>query len=719
MRQLVQDLRSGELQVIEGPDPIPEANEVLVRTTWSLISAGTEQAVAVTASKSLLGKARDRPDLARKVIAKARTEGVRAAREAVRARLDDLLTPGYSSAGVVEALGSGATGVHVGDRVACVGANAASHAERAVVPAPLCFRLPDDVEDRLGAFAAVGAVAAHAVRVADADAGSTVVLIGLGLVGQLTAQLARAAGVRAVGVDINPERAALATRLGAAACTDPNELREIVRAQTGGHGADAVLVTAAGGGAELLELAADVARDRAVVVAVGDVALEVPRRPFYEKELQLRLSRSYGPGRYDPDYEEGGRDYPIGYVRWTERRLVEYFLREIQAGTVHPAELITHEFPIERAVEAYDALSDPNRLAVMLRYGPEPSKPLRRVSIRVPSPQQRAGRLRVGLLGPGTFARATLVPLLRSMDVDLVGVAGLSPARAVGVARRIGAAFATANADELLSDDSIDVVVIATRHDSHAGLAAQALEGGKSVFLEKPLAINEEGLARLEPLLDAGGRLVVDFNRSLAPATTRVISHVGGQPTEPLFVNCRVNAGYLEADHWLRDPEVGGGRLVGEGCHFIDLCSCLVGSRLASVQLAGLGEGSASLEDDSFALTLRYADGSVASISYVAVGSPELAKERIEVFRGGRAAVIEDFRKLSLFPARTGRRRVGSRRQDKGHAAMLKASFEFFQNGGAPPIPYERLVETTRATLLARAALRQSVSGAVTLDNGA
>ncbi|MEK6274463.1 MAG: bi-domain-containing oxidoreductase [Actinomycetota bacterium] len=718
MRQLVQDLRSGELHVIETPDPVPNGNGVLVRTTWSLISAGTELAVAETASKSLLGKARDRPDLVRKVVEKGRREGFGAARAAVRARLDDLLTPGYSSAGVVEALGSRASGVRVGDRVACVGANAACHAERAVVPAPLCFRLPDALENRLGAFAAVGAIAAHGVRISGLDAGSTAVVVGLGLVGQLTTQLVRAAGGRPVGIDVNAGRADLARRLGTPACSDADELEEIVREASEGTGADAVIVTAAGDAAGPLELAARIARDRAIVVAVGDIPLSIPRRPFYEKELQLRLSRSYGPGRYDPEYEEHGRDYPIGYVRWTQRRLVRYFLDEVAAGTVRPSELITHEFPIERAVDAYEALSDPARLAVMLRYGSEPPKRLRRVTTRTDA-SPRAGRLRVGVLGPGTFARATLLPLLRSLDVDLVGIGGRSPARAVGVARRTGAEFAAADADEILSDESIDVVVIATRHDSHANLAAKALEHGKSVFLEKPLALDEESLARLEPLLEAGGRLVVDFNRSLAPATSRVASHIRGQSVEPLFVNYRVSAGHLEPDHWLRDPDVGGGRLVGEACHFVDLTSRLTGSPLQSVQVTGLGAGPASLEHDSFALTLRYADGSVGSISYLAVGSPELPKERIEVFCGRRSAVIDDFRRVVLFPAPRRAKRLRSSRQDKGHAAILRASFEFFRNGGEPPIPYDRLLETTRATFLAREALHRAVGDAVTLDNRA
>jgi threonine dehydrogenase-like Zn-dependent dehydrogenase len=713
MRQLVQDLRSGELQFIESPDPVAVGADVLVRTKWSLISAGTEQALAATASRSFLGKARDRPDLARKVVEKARREGIQAARDAVRARLDELLTPGYSSAGIVEALGPEASGFRVGDRVACVGANFACNAERAVVPAPLCFRLPSGLNDRFGAFAGVGAIAAHGVRVSELDAGSTVGVIGLGLVGQLTDQIARAAGGRTAGMDINAGRPDLARRLGSSASTDADELDEIVRETSGGHGADAVILTMAGDAAKPLELAAAVARDRAIVVAVGDMPLSIPRRPFYEKELQLRLSRSYGPGRYDPDYEEHGRDYPIGQVRWTERRLVHYFLDEVASGTIRLAELITHEFPIERAVDAYAAVSNPDRLAVMLRYGSHGTKRLRRVATHA-RPSPRSGRLRVGLLGPGTFARSKLLPLLRSLDVDLVGIGGRSPARAVGVARRTGAAFATTDADDLLSDESIDVVVIATRHDSHASLAAQALERGKSVFLEKPLAIDTEGLARLEPLLDAGGRLVVDVSRSFAPVTVRVVSHFSGRATEPLFVSCRVNAGYLEPE---RSPH----RRRSPGRRGLPLRRPLFDAHRLRGGIAASG-GARARPVIPRARHFR-PDASVRrrigrSISYLAVGSNELPKERIEVFGGARAAVIDDFRRVVLLPRRRGMGGRGSPgRRDKGHAGLLRASFEFFRGGGEPPIPYDRLLETTRVTFAACDALHRRLSHAVTLDD--
>ncbi|MFN2470683.1 MAG: bi-domain-containing oxidoreductase [Gaiellaceae bacterium] len=715
MRQVVQDLRSGGVEVIEAPDPVPGANEVLVRTTWSLISAGTERALTNTAAKSLIGKARDRPDQARKVVEKARREGVRSALAAVNARLDDLLTPGYSSAGIVEAVGPGVKDRLVGARVACIGANVACHAERVAVPAPMCIALPDEVEDRFGAFGALGAIAAHGVRITGVEAGSVVAVIGLGLVGQLAAQLATAAGARVVGLDVVPARVELARRLGAQAGVGDTDAAEgAIRALTEGHGADAVIIAAASEGSAPVEAAAVVARDRAVVTVVGDVGLTVPRRPFYEKELQLRVSRSYGPGRYDDAYEREGRDYPIGYVRWTELRLVRYFFEEVAAGRVQLGELITHEFSVDEAPKAYGALEDASRLAILLRYASEARVPARRVLGTVPPAKSTAARPRVALIGPGVFARATLLPLLRDAGVEIVAIAGRSPARAAGVARRWNAGFAASDADEVLADDSIDIVVIATRHDSHAELAARALEREKAVFLEKPLAIDGGGLARVEPLLRAGGRLVVDFNRSVAPATAVVRSHFANR-TEPLSILYRVNAGRLEAAHWLRDVAIGGGRLVGEGCHFVDFCSAVVGAPLRRVAVAPLGASHATLEDDNFVLTLAYEDGSLGTVAYLACGHAQLAKERVELHASGRSVVVHDFRRVQLFPATRGRWR-GLKASGKGHAALLSASLEFFRSGGEPPIPYERLLETTRATFAARDALQSGPQAGALFD---
>jgi predicted dehydrogenase len=712
VQQLVQNLRSGSVETIEVPEPSPQAGEVLVRTAWSLISPGTEQAVSETASKNLLGKARDRPDQARQVIDKARREGIRPTLAAVRARLDDLLTPGYSSAGSVEQVGDGVQGLSMCDRVACVGANAAMHAEKVAIPASLCLPLPAGLENRWGAFAALGATAAHGVRVAGVEAGSVVAVIGLGLVGQLAAQLATTAGARVIGVDPDAGKAELALRLGAAgAASDPAEATVVVDALSGGHGADSVIITAATKDDGPIRLAATLARDRATISVVGVVGLTVPRRAFYDKELQLRVSRSYGPGRYDRAYEEEGRDYPIGFVRWTERRLIAYFLEEVAAGRIRLDDLVTHEFDIGDAKQAYAALESPGRLAILLRYpvAEKDTGPRWRAELAPPTPAS-AGSQRVGLIGPGLFARATLMPLLEQAGAELVAVAGTSPARAVGVARRWKAAYAASDAAELLDDGSVDVVVIATRHDSHARLAAQALERGKGVFLEKPLAMDQAGLESIAPHMEAGGRIVVDFNRSVAPATERVVDHFAGR-ADPLYAAVRVNAGFLPTDHWLRDGGEGGGRLIGEACHFVDLVGAIVGRPLRTVQLAPLGTGPTTLSRDSFVLSLVYEDGSVATVSYIASGHRGMPKERVEVIGAGKSAVIDDFRRVTLYPPMS-RRPSFARSQDKGHATLLDRALRFFRDGGAAPIPYHRLIETTRATLLASELLSAGRPGA-------
>jgi predicted dehydrogenase len=724
VRQLIQDLRSGRVEVVEVPDPEARRGEVLVSTRFSLISPGTEGAISRTAKRSLVGKALDRPDQARQVLDKAVRDGVGPTLAAVRARLDDVLTPGYSSSGVIEAVGGGVEGLAAGDRVACVGANVACHAERVTVPAPLCLRLPDELDERVGAFAALGAIAGHGVRLAEADAGSLVVVVGLGLVGQIAAQLVSAAGGRAVGIDTSVDRVELARRLGAreAFVLGEEGLEDRVRDLSGGYGADAVVVCAATDDSGPVELAAALARDRATVSVVGAVGLDVPRAPFYEKELQLRVSRSYGPGRYDPAYEEGGHDYPIGYVRWTERRLIAYFLEEAAAGPLRLEELVSHEFAIEQGEEAYTALEDAGRLGILLRYDRAPA-PVRRTEVggarlhagRTGGPGER---LRVGLVGPGLFARQTLVPLLSKMDgVDLGTVAGGSPARSLGVARRFNFQSAAAGAEEVVEDDAIEVLVVATRHDSHAELVARGLERGKGVFCEKPLAIDDAGVARVRPAL-AGGRLVVDFNRSLAPATEQVAAHFFGR-REPIAITVRVNAGFLAPDHWLRDPARGGGRLVGEGCHFVDLCSCLVGVAVTSVSVRSLASGPRTLAGDNWLLTLAYADGSLASITYISSGDAGLAKERVEVLGGGRAAVIDDFRNVELYASGRKRRRpldlhnarAALRFQDKGHEATLRAAMRFFREGGPPPLPDHRLLETTEVTLRARDALTAGDEG--------
>ncbi len=708
MLQLVQSLRTGEVELVGVPDPSPRENQVLVRTSFSLISPGTEQALARTAGKGLLGKALDRPDQVRQVWEKAAREGLGPTVAAVRARLEDLMTPGYSSAGVVAAVGPGVDGLTVGDRVGCVGANAACHAELAVVPAPLCFRLPETLEDRWGAFGALGAIAAHGVRLAEVEAGSVVAVIGLGLVGQLAAQLATAAGARVIGIDTDPSRVQLAGELGAVAGAPAggDEAERAVMGASRGAGADSVVIAAAAKDGAPIELAGRLARDRAMISLVGDVRLQASRSAFFEKELQLRVSRSYGPGRYDAAYEEQGHDYPIGYVRWTERRLISYFFEEVAAGRIRLEPLLTHQFDFADAEDAYGALEEPGRMGILLRYPDgtdEPSAPAP-VKPRV-APPSASARTRVALIGPGLFARSTLLPLLNSHDLDLVAVAGGSGPRALSAARQFNADRVAASTEEVLEDPDVDVVVIATRHDSHASLARDALERGKSVFLEKPLAIDQASLDTLTPLLQAGGRLVVDFNRRLSPPALAVMAALATR-SDPLQIHYRVNAGYLPEDHWLRDPLRGGGRLVGEACHFVDLCAALVGRAASSVAVSALGVGPLTLPGDSFVVILTYDDGSVATVAYVATGDPHMPKERVEIMGAGHSLVIEDFRRLRRFdkPLRLSRPGLS---QDKGHAGLLAAALRFFRDGGEPPIPYEDLLATSHTCLAARELLDQ------------
>ena len=636
------------------------------------------------------------------------TDGVGAALAAVNARLDDahdarLLERGCGRAGRRRGRERPA-----GRPRRCVGANHACHAERVLMPAPLCIPLPSALDDRWGSFAALGAIAGHGVRTAEVTAGSVVAVIGLGLIGQMTAQLATAAGARVIGIDPDRARVELALEHGAVdgVVLGSDDAASVVLSRSEGEGADAVILTAATKDSGPVELAAELARDRAIVSVIGDVGLEVPRRPFYEKELQLRLSRSYGPGRYDDDYELRGHDYPIGYVRWTQRRLISHFLAEVEAGRIDLAPLVTHEFDFADATGAYAALDQPGRMGILLRYPAQAPEPVAKVALAVAPAPAVTGALRVGLVGPGLFARSTLLPLLQKLDVDVAGVVGSSGTRAVGVAKRTGAAFASSSARELIDDPAVGALVIATRHDSHAELAAAALRAGKAVFLEKPLAIDAAGLELVASQLKDGGRLLVDFNRGFAPGTERVRAHFAGR-TDPLVVQCRVNAGALPPDHWLRDAGVGGGRLVGEGCHFVDLCSSLIERAVRSVTVAPLGTGPRTLADDSFVLTLGYEDGSLGVITYIATGSPRMPKERIEVLGAGRSAVIDDFRRVRLLrpsaPAARGARSV--RPRTRATRPRCAASSRSATRGGEPPIPYQRLIETTQATLLASEAL--------------
>jgi predicted dehydrogenase/threonine dehydrogenase-like Zn-dependent dehydrogenase len=714
VKQVLQYRRSGATRVADVPAPLTPPGGVLVHTRWSLISPGTERMLVEASGANLVNTALHRTDLVKQVIDKAARDGIPATIDAVRSRIDVAIPLGYSCAGVVLDVGPAASDAfQPGDRVACAGAGQANHAEIVGVPRNLTVRVPDDVSLEDAAFVTIGAIALQGVRIAEVQLGEACVVIGLGLVGQLTVQLLKAAGCRVFGIDIASDKVELARSIGAdAAClrSDP-DLFERVRAFSHGRGADAILITAAASSSDPVQIAPGLARDRAVVVAVGMVGMDVPRNAYYEKELQLRLSRSYGPGRYDRTYEDQGVDYPLGYVRWTEQRNMEGFLDLVAGGGVKPSRLVTHRFPIAEAERAYavvtGAVAEPY-LGILLEY---PSVDVantsvqRRVDVDPRPPAASSAKVRLGVIGAGNFARGVLLPLLHKMEhVELRGVATASAPNGHQTATRFGFAYTASDWRQVIGDPQTDAVLIATRHDLHARVAAEALSAGKSVFLEKPMALTPTELEELLEVWRSSGRILqVGFNRRFAPTFQRLKATFGvGARRAPLVATFRVNAGAVAPTSWVVDPVQGGGRLVGEVCHMMDTLVDLVGAPVASVfcqPTAGSG--------DDVVLSLLFAEGSIASIVYAAGGDRSLPKEYLEVFGGGRAAVLDDFRSLRLHAGGSAKGRGGRlSRQDKGHAAELIAFVGAVRAGGPSPLDPEVAAHVTRVTFAAAESAR-------------
>jgi predicted dehydrogenase/threonine dehydrogenase-like Zn-dependent dehydrogenase len=726
VKQVLQYRRSGATRVVDVPAPLAPSAGVLVQNHFSLISPGTERMLVGASGANLLNTALHRKDLVKQVVDKATRDGIAATVEAVRSRLDTAIPLGYSCAGLVLDVGPAARDAfETGQRVACAGAGQANHAEIVAVPRNLAVRVPDGVSLEDAAFVTVGAVALQGVRVAEARLGEACVVIGLGLVGQLTVQLLKAAGCRVFGIDLSDDKVQFAMANGADdAClrSDP-DLVERVRRFSLGRGADAILITAAASSNDPVQIAPSLARDRAVVVAVGMVGMDVPRNAYYEKELQLRLSRSYGPGRYDRSYEEDGVDYPVGYVRWTEQRNMEAFLDLVAAGRVRPSSLITHRIPIAEAERAYQIvtgeIAEPY-LSIVLEYPRVAPAMQTRVdltgSVGTPSRASAASTtqfrsLRLGVIGAGSFARSVLLPALKKLDgVDLRGVATASSPSGHQTAGRFGFAYAATDWRNVVEDPELDAVLIATRHDLHASIAATALEAGKSVFMEKPMALTE---IDLDDLLAAwrqsqshgnGQVLQVGFNRRFAPTYQR-LKAVFASRRGPVVAAYRVNAGAVASTSWVVDPVEGGGRLIGEVCHMVDLLIDLVGADVSSVHAQPVGNtnGLASRGNgDDVILTLRFADGSIGTIVYASGGDRSLPKEHLEVMGGGRAAILDDFLRVRVH-ASGGTTRFGGRfaRQDKGHHAELAAFLNAVRRGSASPVDPEQSAHVTRVTFAA------------------
>lgn len=698
MKQVLQNFKSGELKIADIPAPVARPGFVVVQNAYSVVSAGTERHSIEFAQKNILDKARARPDLVRKVLNYARTDGALTAYQLAMARLDDWRPLGYSSAGRVIEIGEGVTDISIGDGVACAGAGYANHAEIISVPRNLVARIPPGVDAKQAAFTTLGAIAMQGIRRASLTPGESVAVIGLGLIGQITALILKQYHFNVLGIDVNPHQVDRVKNLGIRALTMDEDVRGAAKQMTEG-GVDAVIVTAATADNQPIELAGELCRERGRVSVVGLVGMNVPRDLYYKKELDLVVSRSYGPGRYDPTYEEKGIDYPISYARWTENRNMQEFLRLLSLG-LDLAPLITHIKPIDDAARVYDMLlHNPQReyfLGVLFEYAPQINLATR---IELANARRVAqSNIQIGVIGSGAFARATLLPVIKTIpNVSIRGVCSATGRTAEIEARVSGAAYCTSRVEDILDDTAIDTVVIATRHNLHAALVCQALARGKNVFVEKPLALNRDELNQVSQAARASDRLLmVGYNRRFSQYSIAVKNWLS-QLSKPYVMHYRINAGFIEPNVWVHDPEEGGGRIIGEVCHFVDLLQFFAGAAPVEVFASAVdGDSDAARLRDNLTIALRFADGSIGNIVYTALGSRAMAKEHIEIFASERSLVIDNFKSVTLYD--NSAHRQGGWAQDKGHAAMLKEFFTAIHAGKPSPIPLDELVLTSLVT---------------------
>ena len=699
MKQVTQNMRDGKTSVIEVPTPTVRPGVALVKVANSLVSAGTERMLVEFGEKSLIGKARSRPDLVKQVLDKVKREGIVPTLEATFNRLDSPMPLGYSSSGIIVEVGEGMEPFKPGDRVACAGGGFAVHSEYNLVPKNLLTVLPDGVDLESAAFTTLGAIALHGFRLAENQLGDHVAVIGLGLLGLMTIQIAKAAGCSVFGIDPQEDRVALARSFGVTAC--PRDAApELGLAFTKNQGFDSVIICADTSSNDPIELAGLLSRDRAKVVATGAIGLTMPRKVYYEKELSFINSRSYGPGRYDPTYEEKGQDYPIGYVRWTEGRNFSAIIDLINSGNLQVKPLITHRFEIPQAADAYEVITGKTKqkfLGVLLTYPSSEDPIVKRVSF-TPQTTPQAGEVCLGVIGAGLYANATLLPALKkTANVTLAAISSSNGLNAAHSGKKFGFGYACTGDEEILNDPAINAVAILTRHDTHAALAARALQAGKHVFVEKPAAINKDQLGLLlEAAQSHSGQVfMVGFNRRFAPLIGQTRTFFSNR-AEPMHIHYRVNAGFIPPNHWTQDPAVGGGRIIGEGCHFIDLVTSLIG-RLPTSVSAWAMPNNGKYKTDNVSMTFTYPDGSLAVIDYLSNGDKSYQKEWMEVFCGGRIAVLNDYQSLELI--HDGKRSTfkSSLGQDKGHRSEMEAFLLSIRNG-KQAIQLEEIAAVTNAS---------------------
>ena len=703
MKQIFQNLRSGETVLADVPRPKCLPGGLLIRSSRTLVSSGTERMLVDFGKAGLIEKAWQQPDKVKQVIEKVQTDGLIPTIEAVRNKLDQPLALGYCNVGIVVEIGEGVEGFRVGDRVVSNG----SHAEYVNVPKHLCAKIPEGVSDDAAAFTVIGSIALQGLRLVGPTLGESIAVIGLGLIGQFTVQLLRASGCRVIGIDFDESKLQLAQSAGAVVVNlaigeDP------VSSAIGfarGRGVDAVLITASTKSNEPISQAARMCRKRGRIVLVGVVGLQVSRADFYEKELSFQVSCSYGPGRYDPNYEEKGHDYPVGYVRWTEQRNFEAVLDMLASGNVEAGKLISHRFKFDEAIGAYEVISNGNPLGILLEFNQAESgsfEPKADTTITICRALTQSD-VRVAFLGSGNYASGVLIPAFAKTAAGLTAVASARGISAAHVAKKYGIASATTEAHDVIASGANNVIVITTRHDSHARLVCEALAAGKHVFVEKPLAITQKDLDDVQLAHDRfalpqGLHVVVGFNRRFSPLVVKMKDLLGSMSGPKSFI-MTVNAGSIPADHWTQDQSIGGGRLRGEACHFVDLVRFLAGAKITSAFAVQIGDATVDgVQDDKVSISLTFADGSFGSVHYLANGHKSFPKERLEAFCGGRILQLDNFRKLNGF-GWPGFKKARLLRQDKGNAALVAAFVNSLQEGQDVVIPFNEIVEVTQMCL--------------------
>ena len=696
MKQLIQSFKTGELGLFEVPAPVCQENGALVQTTVSLVSAGTEKMLVDFAKKSILAKAKDRPDLVKQVVGKMKKEGVKNTLEKVFTKLDSPIPLGYSSAGRVIELGANMSGLSIGDRVACGGAGYANHSEINYVPKNLMVKIPDGVDDIDASFVTVGAIALQGVRQTEPKLGERVAVMGLGLLGQLTVQLLKANGCKVIGSDVDPDKIALAKKLGADEACHASELITKANEFSNGYGVDAVIIAASTMSNQPVIDAAEISRMRGRVVFLGMVGMDIPRNDYYKKEIDLRLSMAYGPGRYDPEYEEKGNDYPYDLVRWTEQRNFEAFLGLIDEGKITPKEILTHEFNFDDAMSAYDLLEGKVKekyLGIVLKYNREINLDNEKIIKRTTKTVSN-DNVNVGLIGAGNFTKSVILPNMKKVGgYELVGLCTATGVSAQGTGKKYDFKYMTTDSNEIFKNSEINSVFVTTQHDKHASAVVSSIESGKHCFVEKPLCIYEEELEAIKEAYSGKTIVQVGFNRRFSPMIESMKKSINGQ----VSVNYRVNAGIIPKDVWIQDRTIGGGRIIGEVCHFIDTCSYLIGSDVVSVFASTITKNDQSIPDeDNVNIILNYANGSTATIGYYAYGDTTMPKEYIEVFGNGVSMSMTDFRELLVYSGGK-TTKTKSANQDKGFVGEFKG-FKEAVKSGKEAISFESIYNTTKTT---------------------